>query len=438
MPKARRPAVAFVTLGCPKNEVDSDRMAASLGRSFELVADVEDADAVVVNTCSFISDATEESVAVVLELAGEWKTAAPGRLLVVAGCMPSRYGDELSAAMPEVDAFVPVAGEEGLRAVLASLTDADAGARADGGGAGRLAPGPSAYLQVSDGCHLGCTYCTIPSIRGAYRSRPMDEVLAEARQLVEGGAKELVLIGQDISSWGRGLPGDEALADLVREVAHVDGLRWLRLMYVQPDAITPDLLEVMTDEPAVCRYLDMPLQHASRDVLRRMGRRGDGAEYLRLISTIRGFMPDIFLRTSVIAGFPGETRADAARLQEFLRDARLDYVGVFVYSPEGGTPAADMPGQVPLRTRRARAQRLRDVCDEVGFEKASDLVGSTLEVLVEGIDEDGEPFGRHRGQAPEVDGVVLLDRDVPAGEVVMAEIVDALGYDLVARVRDPR
>jgi len=433
MPKARRPAVAFVTLGCPKNEVDSDRMAASLGGSFELVAEIEGADAVVVNTCSFIRDATEESVAMVLELAEGWKAEGEGRLLVVAGCMPSRYGEELAVAMPEVDAFVPVADEANLLRVLASLT----GAAPDGeGGAGRLAPGPSAYLQVADGCHLKCTYCAIPSIRGPYLSRPLPELLDEARLLVAGGAKELVLIGQDISSWGRDLPGAESLADLVRQIAHIEHLAWLRLMYVQPDAITPELLEVMSEEPVVCRYLDMPLQHASRDVLRAMGRRGDGAEYLRLIATIRGFMPDIFLRTSVIAGFPGETREDAARLQEFLRDARLDYVGVFMYSPEEGTPAGAMPDQVPPRTRRARAQRLRDVCDEVGFEKAAELVGRRLEVLVEGIDEDGEPFGRHRGQAPEVDGVVLLGRELPAGEIVEVEIADALGYDLVARVRD--
>lgn len=428
---ARRPSVAFLTLGCPKNEVDSDRMAASLGAGFALAPDLGDADVAVVNTCSFIQAATEESVAAVLELAGEWKPARPGRVLVVAGCMPSRYGDELAEAMPEVDAFVPVADEATLSAVLAGLTGADAGA---GEGAGRLAPGPSAYLQVSDGCHLRCTYCTIPAIRGPYRSRPLRELVDEARALVDGGALELVLIGQDTSSWGRDLPGEETLADVVRALSAVPGLRWLRLMYVQPDAITPDLLDAMCASPVVCRYLDMPLQHASREVLRRMGRRGDGAEYLRLISTIRGMMPDVFLRTSVIAGFPGETREDATRLQEFLRDARLDYVGVFEYSREEGTVAAEMPDQVPARTRRARAQRLRDVCDEVGFEKAAALVGSELEVLVEGVDEDGDTYGRHRGQAPEVDGVVMLPEGVARGSIVRVRVVDALGYDLVGEV----
>jgi ribosomal protein S12 methylthiotransferase len=430
---APRRGVAFITLGCPKNEVDSDRMAAGLTGRFDVVADLEDADVVVVNTCSFIRDATEESVAVVLEVADEWKAGGQGRLVVVAGCMPSRYGDELAEAMPEVDAFVPVADEGDLARVLAHLTGAPAPGPA-GEVPSRTTPGPSAYLQVSDGCHRACTYCTIPSIRGPYRSRTLDDVRDEALLLLSRGARELVLIGQDVSSWGHDLAGAPALADLVRALARLEGLAWLRLMYVQPDQITPDLLEAMAAEPTVARYLDMPLQHASRDVLRRMGRRGDGAEYLRLLGAIRGFMPDISLRTTVIAGFPGETREDARRLQDFVREARFDYVGVFPYSPEDGTAAAEMPGQVAARTRLARAQRLRDICDEIGFERASARVGSLLEVLVEGLDDDGEPVGRHRGQAPEVDGVVVLDRVIPPGEVASVRIVDAMGYDLIGEV----
>jgi ribosomal protein S12 methylthiotransferase len=206
-------------------------------------------------------------------------------------------------------------------------------------------------------------------------------------------------------------------------------------MYVQPDAITPELLDAMAESPVVCRYLDMPLQHASRDVLRGMGRRGDGAEFLRLIGIIRGHMPDIALRTTIIAGFPGETRSDSQRLLDFVREARLDYVGVFPYSREEGTVAADMPDQVPPRTRVARAQRLRDVADEIGFELALGRVGQRLEVLVEGIDEEGRTVGRHRGQAPEIDGIVILDRTIEPGEIVDVEIVDALGYDLVGEVR---
>jgi ribosomal protein S12 methylthiotransferase len=427
-----RPRVAFVTLGCPKNEVDSDRMAASLSGRFDLVPNIDEADMVVVNTCSFIREATEESIGVVLDVAGEWKSAAEGRSLVVTGCMPSRYGQDLSEALPEVDEFVAVADEGALAQVLyrlAKLPEAPAPASA-----GRLAPGPSAYLQVSDGCHRACTYCTIPSIRGPYRSRTAREILVEARALVAGGARELVLIGQDISSWGRDLPDTPVLADLVRKLAKVEGLAWLRLMYVQPDAITPDLLEAMAASPVVCRYLDMPLQHASREVLRRMGRRGDAAEYLRLIGIIRSLLPGVTLRTTLIAGFPGETREDSKRLLDFVRDARLDYVGVFPYSAEEGTPAAGMPDQVPNRTIIARAQRLRDAADEIGVEKVADLIGRTLDVLVEGVDEEGRTFGRHRGQAPEIDGFVILDTAAAAGEIVSAVIVDTLGYDLIGEV----
>jgi ribosomal protein S12 methylthiotransferase len=428
-----RPAVHVLTLGCPKNEVDSDRMAASLANAFEVVDDLDAADIAIVNTCAFIQDATEESIGVVLELTGQWKSARAGRAVVVAGCMPARYGDELAASMPEVDAFVAVADESAIARVVADLAGV-AAPEHDPGSPVRTAPGPSAYLQVSDGCHRRCTFCTIPDIRGDYRSRSLDEVVEEAGMLVAGGARELVLVGQDISAWGRDLPGRPALASLVRAVARVGGLAWLRLMYVQPDGITPELLEVMASEPTVARYLDMPLQHASRSVLRAMGRSGDGAEFLRLIGIVRDLLPGASLRTTLIAGFPGETPADAKRLEDFIGDAKLDYVGVFAYSPEDGTPAVDMPDQVPKRTRLARAQRLRDAADAIGFERAAALVGRELEVLSEGLDEDGEPFGRHRGQAPEIDGVVMLDRDIPPGTFVAVEITDALGYDLIGKV----
>ena len=429
----RPPRVAFVTLGCPKNEVDSDRMAASLSGRFDLVTDIDDADMVVVNTCAFIREATEESIGVVLDVAGEWKAGAEGRSLVVTGCMPSRYRDDLSEAMPEVDAFVPVAEEGELARVLCRLAGLAEGSPAPA--PGRLAPWPSAYLKVADGCHRACTYCIIQSIRGPYVSRPAREIVAEARALVAGGARELILIGQDISSWGHDLPDTPALADLVRTLSGVEGLAWLRLMYVQPDEITPDLLAAMTASPVVCRYLDMPLQHASREVLRRMGRRGNAPEYLRLIGAIRDLVPGVTLRTTLISGFPGETREDSKKLLDFVRDARLDYVGVFPYSAEEGTPAAEMPDQVSNRTRIARAQRLRDTADAIGTERVADLVGRTLEVLVEGVDEDGRTFGRHRGQAPEIDGFVFLDRECALGDIVSAEMVDTLGYDLIGEVR---
>lgn len=429
--------VAFLTLGCPKNEVDTDKMrAAVVGSAYTAVDDFDDADVVVVNTCSFIEAATTESIETVLGIASQWLPEKDGRKLVVAGCMPSRYGADLAVSMPEVDAFVPVAEQAALLDVLERLTGVAATPEVPADHcAPRTSSGPSAYLQISDGCHRSCAYCTIPSIRGPYRSRALDDIVAEAGELVALGAKEIVLIGQDITAYGRDLDSGHTLADVVNAVAAVDGVRWLRLMYAQPDGISDELLHAMAGNDNVCRYLDMPLQHASKPVLRAMRRAGDADSYLALIGRIRAIMPDVVLRTTLIAGFPGETRDDARIAQRFLEDARFDYVGVFPYSQEAGTSAADSPDQVPIRTRRRRAQRLRDIADAIGFEKASERVGSRLEVLVEGVDEDdGVVVGRWRGQAPEIDGLVLLDGGT-AGDIIEVEVVDSLGYDLEGEVR---
>jgi len=429
-------SVAFLTLGCPKNEVDTDKMRAAVGSShYDVVADTDEADILVVNTCSFIREATEESVAVVLELASEWAPAKTGRRLVVAGCMPSRYGEDLGTAMPEVDAFVPVTDEHTIVDVLDRLT----GERGPVAGSDEDAPrrtptGPSVYLQISDGCHRSCAYCTIPAIRGPYRSRHLEQILREATELVALGAREIVLIGQDITAYGRDLADSTTLADVVDAVAKLPGVMWLRLMYAQPDGVTDELLRAMAEHRNVCRYLDMPLQHASAPVLRAMRRSGDARAYLELIARIRSVLPDVVLRTTVISGFPGETRADAVVLKRFLEEANFDYVGVFPYSAEEGTSAAKMERQVPVRTRRARAQRIRDLADTIGFERAAARVGQTLSVLVEGVDQDeGIVFGRWCGQAPDIDGIVLLDRGTP-GDLVEARIVDAICYDLEGEV----
>ena len=429
------PAIAFITLGCPKNEVDTDRMRAAVAASaFTLAEEPEDADIVVVNTCSFIADATEESVNTILDIAAQWLPEREGRHIVVAGCMPARYGEELAREMPEVSAFVAIAEEGALLDVLARITGVASAATRDASAPSRTAGGPSAYLRISDGCHRACAYCTIPSIRGDYVSTRLAAIVAEATELVSLGARELVLIGQDITAYGRDLPGSETLADVVRAVAAVPGVDWVRLMYIQPDGVTDKLLAAIAENPNVCRYLDIPLQHASKRVLRAMRRSGDASVFLSLIERVREALPDVVLRTTLIAGFPGETRDDVRELHAFVHAARFDYVGVFAYSPEESTAAAEMPGQIPLRTRRARAQRLRDIADEIGFEKAAERVGLTLDVLVEGRDEDeGVVVGRWCGQAPEIDGLVRLDRG-DAGQIVSARIVDSLGYDLEGEV----
>ena len=431
------PVISFITLGCPKNEVDTDRMrAAVVSSAYSLSEDIDDADVVVVNTCSFIQDATEESLATVLEVAGRWIPERAGRHVIVTGCMPSRYGDELSAELPEVAAFLPVGDEVGLLGIVERLTGVPSQATPTGspGTPSRTVEGSSAYLQISDGCHRECAYCTIPSIRGPYVSRSLDAIVAEAAELVALGAREIVLIGQDTSAYGHDLDGDDTLADVVNAVAAVPGLPWLRLMYVQPDGVSDALLASISKNANVCHYLDIPLQHAAKPVLRRMKRSGESKAFLALLDRIRVALPDVVLRTTVIAGFPGETTQDVRELQRFLSLARFDYVGVFVYSPEPGTTAAVMPDQVPLRTRRARAQRLRDLADEIGLEQASARVDSVVEVLVEGVDpDDGVVVGRWRGQAPEIDGLVLLDGGV-TGEFVRVRLIDSLGYDLEGEV----
>lgn len=426
------PAVHFVTLGCPKNEVDTDRMRACvLSSAYRLAASPEEADVVVINTCGFIRAAVEESIDEVMYWAAEWRDLRPGRRIIVAGCMVSRYGSELAEALTEADALVPVADEPTLLTVIERLVGAPANARS---GPGRTGAGPSAYLQVSDGCSRRCAYCTIPAIRGPHVSRPMEALLAEARFLAAAGARELVLIGQDISEYGRDIQGQRTLPRLLTALDAIEGVNWVRLMYVQPDGVTDELLESMATLPSVCHYLDIPLQHASREVLRAMRRTGDAEAFLELYGRIRAAMPDVVLRTSVIAGFPGEQRRHAAELLRFIQEAQPDYVGVFTFSPEEGTPAAEMPDQVPVRTRRARAQRLRDLADSIGWERAAERIGLTLEVLSEGLDEDGAPVGRWRGQAPEVDGVVLLDRNVEAGTIVRVRIDDTACYDLEGTV----
>lgn len=428
------PAIAFVTLGCPKNEVDTDRMAAAVSSSaYRLVDDIADADAVVLNTCAFIQPATEEAIAEFFSLHTDWRPARPGRRIIVAGCLPSRYGDELRDALSEADALLPVTAEGGLLATLEELLGSPAKAAS---GPGRLIPGSTAYLKVSEGCDRRCAYCTIPAIRGPFVSAPLDALVDEARWLIDHGARELVLVGQDIASYGVDLCAGEDLAMLVQRLDALEGDFRLRLMYVQPDGVTDALLDALANASHVCRYLDIPLQHASGPVLAAMGRTGDAAAHLALVDRVRSVLPGVVLRTTIMTGFPGETNDDARVLEEFLAEAELDYVGVFTYSPEEGTVAASLPEQVEPAVADERAQRVRDIADSIGFARAAALVGTRQKVLVEGFDEDGELFGRTCGQAPDVDGVTLVDTEVPVGDFVELTITDSLGYDLIGEVTD--
>jgi ribosomal protein S12 methylthiotransferase len=465
--------VCFVTVGCAKNEVDTNRMRA-LVRASEL-AETDDpaaADIVVVNTCSFITEATEESLEVIFDVLALDGFAEGRRRLIVAGCMPARYGDELASELGEAAGFLAPGDEDHVvEACYEALGRSAAGKEGQAPlppaapqAALRVVEAPWAYVKVSDGCSRRCSFCTIPAIRGPYRSRPYAEVVAEVDALVEGGVREIVLIGQDTGIWGCDLNGlddgrqrqddpetPRRLATLLDALARRHPSIWLRVMYLQPQGVTDELLAVMAAHPSICPYLDLPLQHVSARVLREMNRSGDADAYLRLVGRIRAALPQATLRTTLIAGFPGETRADAVELERFVDQANYDYIGVFAYSQEDITPAGQRADQVPPRTRRARRQRLRDRADAVGFARAAGLVGSTLDVLVCGEDEEGV-YGRTQGQAPDVDGVVhlanvalwSLAQQSPAafalvriGDVVRARITDTSCYDLYGELAMP-
>jgi ribosomal protein S12 methylthiotransferase len=449
--------------------------ARALAAGYREAPEVACADVVVVNTCSFITEATEEAISTILEVLALPRLADGTARLVVAGCMPSRYGDKLAGELPEVAAFVGCADEDRIVEILDDLclpciegtedstelatsasplspslaTPSSRPSPALAASATQLSAAiaerpltrtvvaPWAYVKIADGCDRFCSFCTIPRIRGRYRSVPADEIVAEVAELVASGACEIVLIAQDTGLWGRewvagkrrkndASPVD--LAALLDLLATRFPVTWLRVMYLQPQGITNELLSVMARHANICSYLDIPLQHANARILREMNREGSGAEYLDLLGRIREALPDVTLRTTVIAGFPGETRAEARELERFIEKAAFDYVGVFAYSREDGTRAGQRVDQVSPRTRRARAQRLRDLADVIGFSRVAARIGDVEEVLAIEYDEDEGLLGRTRRQAPEVDGMVHLDRG-SIGEVVSATMVEAYCYD---------
>ena len=440
--------VHLLTLGCPKNQVDSEIMLGVLARrGHELVLDPEAADVLVVNTCAFIVPAKEESIAAILDLAAV-KAARPGRRLVVTGCLAQRYADDLETALPEVDVFV---GTGDLLRIADAIEAPPAPAPIVYRGAQHVLPTHAraarvrtgawwtAYVKVSEGCDHACSFCIIPKIRGRHESRPMDDLLAEAASLAAEGTVEICLIGQDLTAYGRDLAGDASLARLLRALAvRVPEVRWLRLLYAYPASVTDELLEVIADEPAVCTYLDMPLQHISDRLLRAMRRERSGAAIRGLIARIRRAVPAIALRTSFIVGFPGETEDDLAELCAFLAEAEFDHVGVFRYSREENTPAAALSGQVPEAVKAERWERVMAVQASVARRRAAAHRGRTIEVLVEGRDTRGRLVGRTRGQAPEIDGRTYLRGRAQAGDLVRARIVGAETYDLIGEIIESR
>jgi ribosomal protein S12 methylthiotransferase len=444
-----RGRVAFVSLGCAKNLVDSEVMIGKLGAAgWELVPDAASADTVVINTCAFIDPAKAESTDVILEHAAN---KSPGQQLIVAGCLSQRFGDQLQALIPEIDGVVGTGAYAGIVELLA---DARAGhhpvrlqfdAEPEHDFLPRLITTPSAtaYLKVAEGCDHPCTFCIIPALRGPFRSRSEESIVKEARALAAGGTKELILIAQDTSMYGRDRGSRRGgLARLLHGLHDIDGLAWIRLLYLYPATVDDELIEAMASLPKVCKYLDMPLQHAHPDVLRAMLRPGNGERYLEIIDEFRRRVPGVTMRSTFIVGFPGETAEHVAYLEEWIARAELDRVGFFTYSREDGTPGAALPGQVPQREKRKRLVRLREAQRLASERARQKRVGQTIRVLVEerrtlrrtapmavALAATDVGVGRSQGEAPGVDGGVYFTADVPVGSFVDVRLDGCGAFD---------
>ncbi|MBI1815307.1 MAG: 30S ribosomal protein S12 methylthiotransferase RimO [Deltaproteobacteria bacterium] len=433
---ARR--IYLQSLGCPKNLVDSEQMLGLAARAgAEIVLDPADADVLVVNTCGFIGEAKKESIEAILELA-QLKQSAPGKRLIVTGCLVQRYGSELAQALPEVDGFLGTGDFTRLPELLDAPGTADLSAYRH---AAHLLPSIdvprartghffSAYLKISEGCDHRCSFCIIPKIRGRHESKTLDGVIAEAEALVRDGVVELNLIAQDLTAYGKDRRDGSSLSSLLQRLAAIDGLRWIRLLYTYPRYVTDELLDTIANEPKICRYIDMPLQHISDTMLTRMRRERSGDAVRRLVSRMRARVPGLALRTSFIVGFPGETDADFAELEAFIPAARFDNVGVFRYSREEGTEAATLDQQVSARVKQQRYHRLMTAQAGVAAALNRERVGSVQPVLVCGTNTAGRWYGRSPAQAPDIDGVVYLDGADTPGAIVDTTIVDATIYDL--------
>lgn len=434
--------VYFETLGCPKNFNDTQAAEAFLIKEgFEIADSPEEADHIIVNTCGFINDAKKESIDKIFEMA---ELKDQGKTLTVSGCLSQRYASELTEEMPEVDLFIGVNDYGRLPGLLKELAGgrlADRNSGSDSCAYASQLPllerniekgSYSATLRIAEGCDNCCAYCVIPSIRGGYRSKSMEDVVSEAETLAEKGIKEIILIAQDVTNYGIDLYGRFMLPELLRKLVTVDGIRWIRLMYCYEDRITDELIEVMAEEPKICHYIDVPIQHSSDHTLKEMKRRSTGASIRNTISRLRDAMPDIAIRTTLIVGFPGETEDDFDDLLEFVEEERFQRLGVFAYSQEEGTPAGDREDQIPEDIKEMRLDQIMRTQLDISYQHNQELVGSVLEVLVEAEDEDGSYIGRSRYDAPEIDNSVIFTsaRDLEPGDIVNVYIDDAFDYDL--------
>ena len=437
--------ILFISLGCDKNLVDSEVMLGMLtGKGYEITDDENEADVVVVNTCCFIGDAKEESIHNILEMA-ELRKAGDIKALIVTGCLAQRYKEEVQTEIPEVDAII---GTTAIDAIVETLEDVLAGQghnhiedinRTPVYDKSRIVTtgGHYAYLKIAEGCDKRCSYCIIPKVRGNYRSIPMESLLAEARKLVEFGAKELILVAQETTLYGKDLYGEKSLPRLLHELCKIDGLYWIRILYCYPEEITDELIETIRTEEKVCHYLDIPIQHASDNILKRMGRRTNQAELRDMIARLRERIPDICLRTTLITGFPGETQEDHEELMAFVDEMEFDRLGVYTYSAEEDTPAAEFEDQIEEEIKKDRQAEIMELQQEIAFEKAENAVGRTVLAMIEGrLPDENANAARTYMDAPNVDGLVFVQtsRELMTGDFVKVKITGSYEYDLIGEI----
>ena len=437
--------ILFVSLGCDKNLVDSEVMLGLIReRGYKITNDETEADIIIVNTCSFINDAKEESINTILEMA-EYKKTGQCKALIATGCLVQRYANEIREEIPEVDGLIGTSSYETITQVI---DEALAGHHSE-----QLANiddlpsnevkrvmttgGFFSYLKIAEGCDKHCTYCIIPSLRGKYRSRPMEALVKEATYLAENGVKELILVAQETTLYGTDIYGEKKLPTLLKELAKIDGIEWIRILYCYPEEITDELIQVMKEEEKVCNYLDMPIQHASNNVLKRMARRTSNEELREKVAKLKQEIPDICLRTTIITGFPGETKEDHEEVLDFIDEMSFDRLGVFTYSLEEGTPAAKLDGQVDEEVKVARQEEIMELQQEISYDNSIAMIGKTMKVLIEGrLPEEDVYIGRTYRDAPNVDGYCFVksDDNLISGDFVTVKITEAKEYDLVGEV----
>ncbi len=451
--------ILFISLGCDKNLVDSEVMLGLIReRGYQITNDENDADIIIVNTCCFINDAKEESINTILEMA-EYKTTGKLKALIVTGCLGQRYKDEIQNEIKEVDAVLGTSSYDAIVQVIDSVLGGERTVQMK-----ELDYLPSvetnrinttggyfSYLKIAEGCDKHCTYCIIPSLRGNYRSIPMERLLKEATVLAESGIKELILVAQETTLYGKDIYGEKSLPKLLKELCRIDGLEWIRILYCYPEEITDELIEVMKSEEKICNYLDMPIQHASNSVLKRMGRKTSKEELIEIVRKLRKEIPNIALRTTLITGFPGETEEDHEELKGFIKELQFDRLGVFTYSKEEDTPAAKMKNQIRKHIKKKRQAELMEIQQQIAFDKAHTRIGEKLRVMIEGKlpDEDSEDsveanrtdvgkvyIGRTYMDAPNVDGYIFVQThaEVMSGEFVEVVVTDAKEYDLIGEL----